>query len=136
MRPKNIVSKNMSAIKSKGTKIEKILGAALWFNGFRYRKQYKKIIGKPDFVLVSKKIAIFCDSSFWHGYKNMETKRHSFKSNYDFWENKIRKNIERDELVNRTLLDQGWTVVRFWDFQIIKDVNECIEILKKIIRQM
>jgi len=136
MRPKNIISKNMSAIKSKGTKIEKILGAALWRNGFRYRKQYKKIIGKPDFVLVSKKIAIFCDSSFWHGYQNMETNRHRFKSNSEFWENKIKKNIERDELVNRTLDKQGWTVLRFWDFQIIKDVDECIEILKMKIRKM
>lgn len=70
----------MSRIRSKNTDIEKSMGKALWSVGIRYRKHYK-IIGTPDFALPKYKIAIFCDSSFWHGYKNMKTKIHSFRSN-------------------------------------------------------
>ena len=60
--------KNMQSIKSKETKIEIILRKALWAKGFRYRKNYKKFIGTPDIVFTKQKVAIFCDSEFWHGY--------------------------------------------------------------------
>lgn len=109
---------------------EKILGKALWISGFRYRKNYKNLIGKPDFVLPKYKIAIFCDSAFWHGYKNMRTRRHQFKSNRRFWINKINRNIARDKTVNKLLRKEGWKVMRFWDFQIIKDSKSCVEKIK------
>jgi DNA mismatch endonuclease (patch repair protein) len=133
MKDKKTISYNMSRVRSSGSKIENILGKALWNAGLRYRKQYKKIPGKPDFVLVSKKIAIFCDSTFWHGYKNMSTKVHDFKSNKDFWMNKISKNIQRDKIVNKNLKNMGWQVLRFWDFQIEKNVKKCIDkVIEKI----
>jgi DNA mismatch endonuclease (patch repair protein) len=120
-------SYKMSRVRSKGTTIEKLFGKALWSAGLRYRKHYRKLVGAPDFVLVRYKIAIFCDSAFWHGYKNMKTKRHAFKSNVKFWTNKIMRNIERDKEVNKKLRKEGWKVLRFWDFQIEKNLDKCIE---------
>jgi DNA mismatch endonuclease (patch repair protein) len=120
-------SYKMSRVKSKGTTIEKAFGKALWATGLRYRKHYRKLAGTPDFVLVNYKIAIFCDSAFWHGYKNMKTKRHLFKSNVEFWTNKIRRNIERDKEVNKKLRKEGWKVLRFWDFEIEKNLDKCVE---------
>lgn len=117
----------MSRIRSGNTEIEKKLGKVLWASGLRYRKHYKKLVGKPDFALPQHKIAIFCDSAFWHGYNNMRTKRHEFKRRKKFWTNKINRNIERDKEVNRFLKKEGWKVVRFWDFQILKDSDKCVE---------
>ena len=98
-----LISYKMSRVKSKNTSVEKMFGKALWATGLRYRKHYKKLIGTPDFVLPKYKIAIFCDSAFWHGYKKMKTKRHVFKSNVDFWTKKIQTNIETDKKVNKQL---------------------------------
>lgn len=135
MKTKEQISFNMSRIHSSDTKIEIILGKALWKAGFRYRKQCN-IFGKPDFVLKKEKIAIFCDSSFWHGYMNMKTKRHNFKSNKAFWINKIKNNIERDKKVNHQLKNEGWIVIRFWDFQIINSSKKCIlKIKQKLIKK-
>ena len=125
--PSKEISYRMSRIRSTETSIEKRLGKALWAVGIRYRKNYKKAIGVPDFAIVKYKIAIFCDSAFWHGYKNMTTKRHAFKSNVTFWTQKIERNIQRDKEVNRRLRKHGWKVLRFWDFQIEKNLNKCIE---------
>lgn len=124
---KQISSYKMSRVKSKDTSIEKSLGKALWATGLRYRKHYKKLVGTPDFVLPKYEIAIFCDSAFWHGYKKMRTKRHAFKSNIDFWAQKIQRNIEKDKEVNKQLRREGWTVLRFWDFQIEKNLGKCIK---------
>ena len=125
-RTKEQISYNMSRIRSKGSFIEKKMGNALWAAGLRYRKHYKKIEGNPDFVIVKHRIAIFCDSTFWHGYKNMTTKTHDFKRNKEFWINKIKRNIERDKEVNRILKKEGWIVFRFWDFQIKKGTDKCV----------
>ena len=130
-RTKAQISFNMSRIRSKGTRIEKILSSALRKARIRFRQQIP-LIGKPDF-LVGRKVAVFCDSAFWHGYKKMETSRHDFKRNRTFWRNKIAKNIERDKNVNKELRDRGWKVVRFWDFQIIKDTEKCIKKIEKIL---
>lgn len=134
-KSKEAISYNMSRVRSSGSQIECELAKAMWSAGLRYRKQYKKITGKPDFVLVKQKIAIFCDSSFWHGYKKMGTKLHNFKSNQGFWIDKINKNILRDKEVNRTLKKLGWHVVRFWDFQIKKDSDKCVEKIVKLKNQ-
>jgi DNA mismatch endonuclease (patch repair protein) len=124
---KQIISYKMSRIKSKDTSIEKSFGRALWAAGLRYRKHYKKLVGTPDFVLPKYRMAIFCDSAFWHGYKKMRTKRHAFKSNVDFWIRKIQRNIEKDKEVNNQLRKKGWKVLRFWDFQIEENLGKCVE---------
>ena len=124
----------MSRVRGKNTSIELILGKALWETGLRYRKQYKKLKGTPDFVLVKYKIAIFCDSAFWHGYRNMSTKRHIFKTNKKFWTNKILANIRRDKEVNKTLKKLGWKVIRLWDFEIRKDIDKNINKILTIVK--
>lgn len=119
-------SKTAKKIKSKNTSIEKILAKELWSRCLRYRKNDKSVFGKPDFVFKSKKVAVFCDSEFWHGY-NYLFKNEKFKTNIDFWENKIQKNIERDKEVNEFLTSNGWKVVRLWGNEIKKDLDRCIE---------
>ena len=118
-------SQIMSRIKSKDTSIEIILRKAVWQKGLRYRKNCKDIFGKPDLCFKGKKIAIFCDSSFWHGKNYLEGER--FKTNADFWEKKILRNIERDKEVNKKLKEEGWTVLRFWDKEIKNNLEQCID---------
>ena len=88
-------SRIMSHIKGKDTKIEIILRKALWKRGYRYRKNYKVLPGSPDIAIIKYKIAIFCDSEFFHGY-NWEIKKQRLGNNRDYWIKKIEKNIERE----------------------------------------
>lgn len=118
-------SNTAKKIKSKNTKIELTLGKAIWGSGLRYRKHCKDVFGRPDFCFRSKKIAIFCDSEFWHGKKFLEGEK--FKTNTDFWETKIRRNIERDQEVNEQLLSDGWIVLRFWEKDIMKNIQNCLD---------
>lgn len=127
-------SKNMRAVKNKDTDIEIRLRKALWNQGVRYRVNSTNIIGKPDISIKKYKIAIFCDSEFWHG-KDWETKKFEIKSRRDFWWEKIEKNIERDKTVNKTLRDDGWTVLRFWGKEIKHDLNTCTDTIIKEIQQ-
>lgn len=121
-------SKNMAAIKSTNTKDEILLGKALWRSGFRYRKNNRKIYGKPDFTLKKYKIAVFVDSEFFHG-KDWETKKRP-QTNADFWLKKISRNIERDKEVNEYLINDGWKVIRFWSKEVRKDTDQCVNIVK------
>lgn len=84
----------------------------------------------PDIVFIGKKIAVFCDSEFWHGY-NWETKKEEIKSHQDFWIPKIEKNIQRDIEVNQKLQSEGWLVIRFWGKEIKKDVSACADLVVK-----
>ena len=129
-RKKDVVSYNMSHIRSKGSVIERALGKILRKSGFKYKKNYSKLIGKPDFVLEKKRIAIFCDSEFWHG-KNWKIAKKEIKSNRSFWYPKIERNIARDKEVNRALRKSGWKVVRFWGKDIKDRPNFCIEKIRK-----
>ena len=128
------ISYNMSQIKNKGSEIEKILASGLRRNKIKFRR-HTPITGKPDFVVTNRKIAIFCDSAFWHGYRRMTTKRHNFRRRSKFWTQKILRNTERDKEVNRTLKREGWAVIRFWDFQIKKDIDKCIRKVQKALKQ-
>ncbi|MBQ2390695.1 MAG: very short patch repair endonuclease [Clostridia bacterium] len=125
--------KNMQAIKQKDTKIEIILRKELWHRGLRYQKNSKKVFGKPDIVFLGKKIAVFCDSEFWHGH-DWENRKNDFKSNQDFWISKIERNILRDKEVTEKLESEGWVVLRFWGNEIKKDVMECANIIEKAIK--
>lgn len=119
--------KTAKKIKSKNTKIEQVLGKAMWAKGLRYRKHCKDVFGKPDFCFKRKKIAIFCDSEFWHGKNYLEGEE--FKTNTDFWETKIKRNIERDLEVNVYLENNGWTVIRFWGKEIERNTDVCSRII-------
>lgn len=124
-------SKTAKKIKSKNTLIERLFGKAMWAANLRYRKHCKDVFGNPDFCFRKKKIAIFCDSEFWHGKKYLNGEK--FKKNADFWESKIQRNIERDMVVNTYLENDGWVVIRFWDRDIKNSLDECI---KKVILQV
>ena len=125
---------NMKYIHSKNTKIEVILRKALWNAGFRYRKNYDKLPGKPDIALTKYKIAIFCDGEFFHG-KDWEVLKPKLEkgSNPDFWIKKITRNQQRDDEVNKQLLFMGWTVIRFWGNEIKKNPEQCVKVVEEII---
>lgn len=126
--------KNMQHIRSKDTKIEIILRKALWAKGYRYRKNYDKLPGKPDIVLTKYKIVIFCDGEFFHG-KDWEVLKPKLEkgNNPDFWIKKITRNQQRDDEVNKQLLFMGWTVIRFWGNDIKKKVDECVKVVEETI---
>ena len=117
--------KNMSHIRASNTKPEIMLRKALWHRGIRYRKNYKELIGKPDIVITRCKIAIFVDGDFWHG-KNMDDIEKQVQSNRTYWLPKIRRNRERDAEVNDALTEQGWIVLRFWESDIKKHLEQCV----------
>ena len=120
--------KNMQAIKSSDTTIELLLRKALWAKGIRYRKNYKDLIGKPDIAITKYKIAVFCDSDYWHGY-DWEKRNKRIKSNRDYWIPKIERNMKRDKEVSAALEEQGWTVLRFWEWQIRRETDQCVNII-------
>ena len=127
------ISYNMRQVKNKDSKIEVMLRKELWSRGLRYRKNVNSIYGKPDIVFIGKKVAVFCDSEFWHGY-NWEERKHDFKSHQEFWIPKIERNMERDKEVTAELERQGWTVLRFWGRDIKKNLHECADIIEKAVR--
>lgn len=127
------ISYNMKMCKCKDSEIELILRKALWKRGLRYRKNVTNICGKPDIVFKGKKVAVFCDSEFWHGY-NWEERKNDFKSNQSFWIPKIERNMERDSEVTETLTKDGWTVIRLWGKEIKKDTQRCVEIIEKAVK--
>lgn len=120
--------KNMQAIKSSDTTIELLLRKALWAKGIRYRKNYKGLIGKPDIAITKYKIAVFCDSDYWHGY-DWENRNKRIKSNRDYWIPKIERNMKHDKEVSAALEEQGWTVLRFWEWQIRRETDQCVNII-------
>lgn len=124
--------RNMQAVKSKDSKIELLLRKALFARGYRYRKNCKNVYGHPDIVLNKYKVAIFCDSEFWHGY-DWKRRKSDIKSNRDFWIPKIERNIQRDREVTAHLTDEGYTVLRFWGSQIEKNLKEVIEEIENVI---
>ena len=120
--------RSMSAIRSKDTSIELVLRKALWHHGYRYRKNYALLPGKPDIAITKYRIAIFCDSEFFHGKDWDKLKlRLENGSNSTYWVKKITRNIERDIENEQALRFREWTVLRFWGKDILKHTDECIK---------
>lgn len=121
----------MSRIRSKNTKIETIIFKELRRRGIYFQKHYDKILGKPDIALPSKKIAIFIDGDFWHGWQFSRRKQKLPKK---YWQEKIERNIKRDRKNFAKLRRQGWNVLRVWEHQIKNDfqgtINKIINLLK------
>lgn len=126
--------RNMKNIRSKDTEIEIKLRKALWAKGYRYRKNVSELPGKPDIVITKYKIAIFCDSEFFHG-KDWEILKPRLLAgnNSEYWTKKITRNMERDEENNKKLLFLGWTVIRFWGKDILKRTEECLQVIDECI---
>jgi DNA mismatch endonuclease (patch repair protein) len=127
----------MSHIRSSETKPEIIFRKALWKWGIRYRKNVRGLFGTPDIAIKKYKIAIFIDGDFWHGNdwkkKRFSSQEALLTSYSDYWQKKIKRNIERDMEVNRYYKKIGWTILRFWTSETEKNLNKCIiKTIKKI----
>ncbi|HXA00346.1 MAG TPA: very short patch repair endonuclease [Cytophagaceae bacterium] len=124
--------KNMQAVKATGSKIETALAKALFARGHRYRKNDRTVFGTPDLTFKKIKLAIFIDSEFWHG-KDWLIRKYDHKSNHEFWYQKIERNIQRDNKVNKVLRKDKWKVLRFWGKQVEKKLDFCIFQIEKAI---
>ncbi len=127
-------SKIMAKIRGKNTKPELAFRKALYSKGFRYRIDYRKLIGRPDIVLKKYKTVIFIDGEYWHGY-NWQERKEKIKTNRDFWIAKIERNMQRDQEVNAALKLEGYTVFRFWESMVKKELNTCIEMVLKHLKK-
>lgn len=114
----------MSQIRGTNTKIDLKMKEML--SRYRY-EMYPKMFGSPDFILPRKRIVIFCDGDFWHGYKYFEKKRLAKK----FWRDKIERNMRRDIAVSRKLRRDGWSVLRFWEHDIEKNPKKCMRKIRR-----
>lgn len=126
--------KNMQAVKNKDSKIEILLRKELWRRGLHYRKNVNRVYGKPDIAFIGKKIAVFCDSEFWHGY-DWDNKKHEIKSRQEFWIPKIERTMQRDLDVTAQLKQEGWKVLRFWGADIKRDVSGCADIIEEAFKE-
>lgn len=130
VKTKEQIGFNMRQVKNKDSEIEITLRKELWRRGLRYRKNVKTITGKPDIVFKGKKVAVFCDSEFWHGY-DWEHRNLEIKSRREFWVPKIERNIKRDREVSEMLEAEGWIVLRFWGRQIKNNTAGCADIIER-----
>lgn len=130
-----ITHKIMSFVKSKNTRPEIALRKALWHRGLRFRVNYKSLPGKPDIVFTKAKVAIFCDGDYWHGHnwalRGLKDLDEELSGYSEFWANKIRRNIQRDEEVNKQLAELGWKVVRIWESDIKNNVEQCAKEVRR-----
>ena len=127
------IRKNMRAVKNKDSAIEVLLRRELWRRGLRYRKNVAGLTGKPDIVFMGKKIAVFCDGDFWHGY-DWENRKQDIKSRKEFWIPKIERNMQRDIEVNEALERDGWLVLRFWGNERKTNCWACADKIEMILR--
>ncbi len=125
-RSQETINYTMSRIRGKNTSIEMKIRKELHKRGIRYRCNSKYIFGHPDISMKKYKVAIFCDSEFWHGY-NFDENKSKIHKNEAYWIKKIERNIERDKEVNEYLLSHGYTVIRFWGNEINKDPTICVD---------
>lgn len=126
--------KTMQRIRSKDTSIELILRKALWKKGYRYRKNYKALPGSPDIAIIKHRIAIFCDSEFFHG-RDWEVLKLRLENgnNSTYWLRKIQRNMERDVENEKELRYLDWIVLRFWGKDIIKHTDECVKVIEETV---
>ncbi|MGI0060823.1 MAG: very short patch repair endonuclease [Nitrosotalea sp.] len=120
----------MSRIRSKDTKLDLAMESILKSSKLTFKK-YPKMFGKPDF-LIRKKLAVFCDSSFWHG-RNWKALKNKLEegNNSTYWVSHIARNRKRDKTVNRKLKTEGYSVIRFWDTDVYKRPDWCIDEIRK-----
>ena len=131
MRDTAATHKAMTAVKSYNTSPEVALRRALWKRGMRYRVNVKTLPGKPDIVFSKARIVVFCDGDYWHGH-NWELRGYGSLEEElarygEYWQTKIRKNVERDRKNNQLLSEAGWLVIRIWGSEIKADVEKCAD---------
>ena len=115
--------KNMQRIRSEGTTPERIIMDELQKRKIYFEKHVKSILGKPDIVFRRKKVIVFIDSDFWHGHPERFVLP---KTNTDYWKKKIERNKQRDRQVTKTLQEEGWTVIRLWEYDVKHNLDDCM----------
>jgi len=118
----------MTKIRSKNTKVEILLRKELWKRNMRGFRLHYNLPGKPDIVYTRKKLIIFVDGDFWHGYN---WKKLGKVPPRKYWWKKINKNMERDKKHNKQLRKQGWKVIRVWEHEVAKDIKRVIKKIEK-----
>lgn len=124
--------KRMSKIKLKGGKAETLLAKALWQQGYRYRKNDRRLPGSPDIAILKHHIAIFIDGEFWHG-KDWETRKERLKRNREYWIEKIEENIARDLRNDQLLIQAEWTPIHFWEKDVLRNLPTCVAEIEEAI---
>lgn len=128
------IRKRMSKVHLKNGKAETILAKRLWHEGYRYRRNYKKLPGSPDIALTKYRVAVFVDGEFWHG-ENWEERKTKLKHNREYWIEKIEENIARDKRVDGQLQEMGWTTLHFWEKQVLKHTDECLQVVLELLEK-
>jgi len=130
----------MRRVRSRDTTPEMLLRRALWAKGIRYKVSSSKLPGKPDVFLSALRLAIFIDGDLWPGNQWRLRKRSALEDQFQetvskgYWLNKIRRNMERDCAATSALLKDGWTVLRFWEKDILKNLHTCVELTLDVIK--
>lgn len=122
----------MSKVHLKNGKAEDILAKRIWHEGYRYRRNYKKLPGSPDIAIQRYNVAVFVDGEFWHG-ENWEERKAKLKHNREYWIEKIEENIARDKRVDAQLKELGWIPIHFWEKQVLKNTDECLNAILALI---
>ena len=125
-------SRIMASIKGKNTGLERRVLSALRKRGIYFQRHYRRARGSPDIALPRKRLAVFINGDFWHGYRY---KRWSERLGSDFWRNKIEKNMSRDRRVIRFLRSRGWKVIRVWEHEVNKKFELTLARIVGFLRQ-
>lgn len=108
--------------RSSDTRHERLLRRALGKRGLRFRKNDRRLAGRPDIVFRDERVVVFCDGDFWHGRQWTQLSRKlEAGANASYWVQKIRTNMLRDRRNDRVLARDGWHVVRLWETDILND---------------
>jgi DNA mismatch endonuclease (patch repair protein) len=119
----------MQNIRSANTKAELFLARELRKRKIYFAKNVKSIFGKPDFVFRKKKLVVFVDSDFWHGHPRRCIMP---KSNRRYWNSKIKRNKLRDKEASKVLTQDGWLVLRIWEYDLNHFSNRVFAELRKL----
>jgi len=116
-------SRAMKSVKLKDGPLERLIQRELRKIGLRFQRNYKRLKGSPDIVFLKKKVAVFIDGDFWHGWR-LPACEHKLS---EFWRSKLRANRRRDQRNFRRLRAADWTVIRLWEHEIRSDSGKCVD---------
>lgn len=126
--------RRMAHVHLKGGRSETMLAKALWHQGIRYRRNYRKLPGSPDIAITKYKLAVFVDGEFWHG-KDWEHKKVRLKRNREYWIKKIEENIARDKRDDDQLRQMGWVPLHFWETTVKQHLDYCVDLVSYFVRE-
>ena len=128
--PDKATTKRMKLQSHGKSRVEDELAHALWHRGIRYRRDYRKLPGTPDIAITTRKVAVFVDGEFWHGY-DWENQKKRIKRNRDYWIPKIERNMQRDKEKDAALRKLGWIPLHFWGKAVTKDTEGCVSTIER-----